>query len=149
MTAVAAPSSDALRAPARPPDPPPITRKSNRVTSAVSAVCDAMLRRTRAACLRGHENSCFLKPNQEGARDRVRRINVAITRKLAGGWVGPTTGQWAGQEKATDCCVILSNYDNNGRVRFKVDPLLTRSLLNPSLSSIVSNRLDAEGVLDP
>lgn len=45
ITAVFAPSSAALRAPARPPDPPPITRKSKRLLSAVSrAATEAMVR---------------------------------------------------------------------------------------------------------
>ncbi|KAG1930093.1 mitochondrial import inner membrane translocase subunit Tim8 B [Pimephales promelas] len=39
MTAAVAPSSAARRAPASPPDPPPITRKSKRVTDS-----EAMLR---------------------------------------------------------------------------------------------------------
>ncbi|KAJ8014656.1 hypothetical protein DPEC_G00017900 [Dallia pectoralis] len=43
-----APSSDALRAPARPPDPPPTTKKSNRI-----AASEAILRQITVCLMRG------------------------------------------------------------------------------------------------
>lgn len=82
ITAVVAPSSAALRAPARPPDPPPITRKSNRVVS-VAVGSEAMLRRI-TACLPKDEKSSFRRMKKQGSLVRVSWINIAITRKLAG-----------------------------------------------------------------
>lgn len=85
ITAVFAPSSAARRAPARPPEPPPITRKSKRVVSGSEAMVVLPLRRIRAPCLRRREEKCrFGTVNQlVGAFVRVSWVmSVAITRKL-------------------------------------------------------------------
>lgn len=99
ITAVFAPSSAALRAPARPPDPPPITRKSKRVVSAADARFDAMLRRT-SSCLRGVERISFRAVDQvEAFTTAIWLKNIAITRKLfQGNEVGT---EWEGQVKAS------------------------------------------------
>lgn len=79
MTAADAPSSDALRAPASPPEPPPITRKSKRVMS-VDDGSEAILLRT-TPCLQNAEKSRCLRLKRSCTR--VRRMTTAITRKLA------------------------------------------------------------------
>lgn len=112
ITAVAAPSSDALRAPARPPDPPPITRKSNRAVS-VADGSEAMLRRI-TPCLRRDEKSRFLRTNEQAACVRVSWINIAIIRKLAGVYVWQT-GNGRVKRKPLLCHYELQQWCANPR----------------------------------
>lgn len=71
ITAAVAPSSAARRAPASPPDPPPITRKSKRVTDS-----EAML---RLMSLREYDSD---RPRiRKDARSRANGLNISIGRK--------------------------------------------------------------------
>lgn len=75
ITAAEAPNSAALRAPARPPDPPPMTRKSNRVTVSDEAI-------VRLRSLQESE-----KDRRRLKSDSCNRVNctiMAITRKPTG-----------------------------------------------------------------
>lgn len=108
MTAADAPSSDALRAPASPPEPPPITRKSKRLMS-VADGSEAMLLRT-TSCLQNAEKSRCLRLKSSGSR--VRRTSTAITRKLAGAGRARGSGARVGGPNRSHCCVIMNR--NNG-----------------------------------